>query len=257
MSAVHRFDPATGRSQQWAVDELVGAIVVSSATGMLLAKKSGIARFNPDTGTSEPLVAPETPALDNRLNETKADRCGRLWTTTMRDYGAAVTGSLYRIDSALSVARMLSAIRVPNALAWSPDDRTMYFADTSDGRLRAYDFDRDAGGLGRMRVLVDAGVLPGRPDGATVDAEGCIWSARYSGGCVARITPQGAIDRLIELPVSQPTSCAFGDANLRTLYITTARQRLTDEQLRAEPDAGALFAVRLDVGGLPEPECAL
>src|SRR6266542_535843 len=144
MSAVHRFDPATGRSQQWAVDELVGAIVVSSATGMLLAKKSGIARFNPDTGTSEPLVAPETPALDNRLNETKADRCGRLWTTTMRDYGAAVTGSLYRIDSALSVARMLSAIRVPNALAWSPDDRTMYFADTSDGRLRAYDFDRDA-----------------------------------------------------------------------------------------------------------------
>jgi sugar lactone lactonase YvrE len=133
----------------------------------------------------------------------------------------------------------------------------MYFADTTDGRLRAYTFDRGAGDLGSMRVLVDDNVLPGAPDGATVDAEGCIWSARYRGGCVARITPDGRIDRIVALPVSQVTSCAFGDGDLRTLYCTTARQRLTDAELAQQPDAGALFAVRLDAGGLPEAECRL
>jgi sugar lactone lactonase YvrE len=168
-----------------------------------------------------------------------------------------VTGSLYRIGRGLQIRRMLGEIRVPNALAWSPDTRVMYFADTADGRLRAYDFVRATGEVGRMRVLVEDGELPGRPDGATVDADGCIWSARYQGGCVARIAPNGVVDRIVALPVTQVTSCAFGDADLRTLYITTARQRLTDAQLRGEPLAGALFALRVDTPGLPEPECRI
>jgi len=102
-------------------------------------------------------------------------------------------------------------------------------------------------------VLLDAGIVPGRPDGATVDADGCLWSARYEGGCVARITPQGRVDRMISVPASRVTSCAFGGADLRTLYITTARQKLAPEELRAQPLAGSLFAVRLDISGLPEP----
>jgi sugar lactone lactonase YvrE len=254
--ALHRWEPTAGRADVWPMPELTGAVVAAQHS-LLLALESGIHRFEPATGERSFLVAPEAKQVGRRMNDTKTDRCGRLWTSTMRDFGADGTGSLYRMDSRLNVERMLTGLRVPNALAWSPDDRMMYFADTSDGRLRGYEFDRESGRVGGMHILVEAGVVPGNPDGATVDADGCIWSARYGGGCVARITPRGGLDRLIELPVSQPTSCAFGDADLRTLYITSARQRLSDAQLRTEPFAGALFAVRLEVGGLPEPECAV
>lgn len=249
--------PKPSAVRAWPLTELIGGVVVARDETLLLGLDSGVHRFDPATGARSLLVAPEAAQAGQRMNDTKADRCGRLWTSTMRDFGAADTGSLYCIDASLNVESMLRGLRVPNALAWSPDDRTIYFADTSDGRLRAYGFDREAGRLGRMPVLVESGALPGRPDRATVDADGCIWSARYGGGCIARITPSGALDRLIELPVSQPTSCAFGDADLRTLYITTARQRLSDVQLQAERFAGALLAVRLEVGELPEPECAL
>ena len=255
--AVHRYEPAIGRAAAWTMPDLVGAVVPTRAGDLIVALASGLARFDPRHGTTSALLAPEPPALGNRMNESKSDRAGRLWTSTMRDYGAAPTGSLYRVDPGLGVIRWLSDLRVPNALAWSPDDRTMYFADTGDARLRAYAFDPDSGSLGAMRVVLEADAAPGRPDGGTVDTEGAYWSARYGGGCVVRVTPAGVVDRVVALPVSQPTSCAFGDADLRTLYITTARQRLDDAALRAQPDAGAIFALRCEVGGLPEPECAL
>jgi sugar lactone lactonase YvrE len=105
--------------------------------------------------------------------------------------------------------------------------------------------------------IIESGKLPGRPDGATVDSEGCLWNARYRGGCVARITPEGKVDRIIEVPASQVTSCTLGGPDLRTLYITTARQKLTPAELEAQPLAGRLFAVTVAVGGLPEPRFAL
>ena len=255
--AVHRYAPTSGSMTSWPMPDLAGAVVLARARGLLVALASGVHRLDPLRGTTQALVAPEPRSLGNRMNESKSDRAGRLWTSTMRDYGAADSGALYRVDPGLGVVRWLAGLRVPNGLAWSPDDRTMYFADTGDGRIRAYDFDPDTGAPGAMRVLLDQGVAPGRPDGGTVDAEGCYWSARYGGGCVVRVTPGGAIDRVVALPVTQPTSCAFGDADLRTLYVTTARQRLDDGALRSQPAAGALFALRADVGGLPEPECAL
>ena len=255
--AVHRYDPAAGRMRSWAMPDLVGAVVLAPAGSLLVALASGVFRLDPARGTTHALVAPEPRALGNRMNESKSDRAGRLWTSTMRDYGAAESGALYRIDPGLGVVRWLTGLRVPNGLAWSPCDRTMYFADTGDGKVRAYDYDADAGAPGAMRVLLAEDAAPGRPDGGTVDVDGCYWSARYGGGCVVRVTPGGAIDRVVTLPVTQPTSCAFGDADLRTLYVTTARQRLDDGALRSQPDAGALFALRTDVGGLPEPECGL
>jgi sugar lactone lactonase YvrE len=170
----------------------------------------------------------------------------------MRDYGLARTGSLYRVGSDLSCRQMIGDIAVPNALSWSPDDRTMYFTDTPEGRLRAYAFDADEGQLGTMKYL-DMPSLPGKPDGATVDSEGCLWNARYQGGCVARITPQGRVDQIIEVPAAQVTSCALGGPGLQTLFITTARQKLTQAELASQPLAGGLFAVNVSVGGLPEP----
>jgi sugar lactone lactonase YvrE len=251
--ALRRLDPRDGRVRSWALPELCGGVALSGLGRVVLSLRSGLAGFELATGKLSPLVALERPELDNRLNDTKCDRRGRLWVGTMRDYGAARTGSLYRIAPDLACERLLSAIAVPNALCWSPDDKTMYFADTADGRLRAYDFDADSGRLGAMRVLLEAGSQPGRPDGATVDVEGCIWNARYGGGAILRLTPAGDVDRCIDIPAAHVTACTFGGSDLRTLYVTTARQRLTAAELERQPLAGNLFALNVGVAGLPEP----
>jgi sugar lactone lactonase YvrE len=254
--ALRRLDPRTGLVTSWAMNDLCGAVVLSKDRRLLLAMRTGVFTFDPVRETLQPFVAPEPESLNNRLNDSKCDRGGRLWTGTMRDYGLARTGSLYRIDANSSCTRMLGDISVPNALSWSPDNRFMYFADTPDGHIRAYQFDAGEGRLGAMKI-VESGKLPGRPDGATVDSEGCLWSARYQGSCVVRITPDGRVDRLVEMPASQVTSCALGGPDLRTLYITTARQKLTPADISSQPLAGGLFAVRVDVAGLPEPRFAL
>jgi sugar lactone lactonase YvrE len=254
--ALRRLDPRTGQVTSWNMNDLCGAVILSTDRRLLLAMRLGLFTFDPVDETLQPFVAPEPEALNNRLNDSKCDRGGRIWTGTMRDFGLAPTGSLYRIGADASCTRMLGDITVPNALSWSPDNRQMYFADTPDGQIRAYEFDADDGQLGAMKT-VESGNLPGRPDGATVDSEGCIWSARYQGSCVARITPAGKADRIVELPASQVTSCTLGGPDLRTLYITTARQKLAPAELDSQPHAGGLFAVRVDVGGLPEPRFKL
>jgi sugar lactone lactonase YvrE len=255
--AVCRLDAAGGTEQRFILPDLCGGVALSGDARLVLALRTGLAAFERATDRVDPVLQPEPEALGNRLNEARCDRRGRLWVGTMRDYGAATTGSLYRVLADLRCDRMLETITVPNAFCWSPDDRTMYFADTPDGRLRAYAFDPEAGRLGAMRVLVDAGVLPGRPDGAAVDADGCIWTARYEGACVARVTPDGRVDRVLDVPATRVTACTFGGPDLRTLYVTTARQKLSAEQLAAQPLAGAVFAARVATPGLPEPRFAL
>ncbi|MFI4902816.1 MAG: SMP-30/gluconolactonase/LRE family protein [Burkholderiales bacterium] len=254
--ALRRFNPATGEIRSWPMPDLCAAVILSTDHRLLLSMRTGLFAFDPVAETMQPMFAPEPASLGNRLNESKCDREGRLWIGTMRDYGLATTGALYRIDRELSCKRMLHDITVPNATCWSPDNRTMYFADTPDGRVRAYEFDAETGSLGPMRVLNGAG-LPGRPDGATVDAAGGVWNARYDGSCVVRFAPDGRVDRTIEVPASRVTSCALGGAELRRLYITTARQKLSPAELAAQPAAGALFAVEVDVAGLPEPRFKL
>lgn len=254
--ALRRLDPATAALESFAMPDLCGAVMLTRDARVLVSLRTGVFVFDPRTAALAPLCAPEPASLDNRLNESRCDRRGRLWVSTMRDFGLATTGALYRIDAQLACTRMLGDITVPNAIAWSPDDRTMYFADTRDGRLRAYDFDADTGALGAMRVLNAEGIA-GRPDGAAVDAEGGVWSARYGGGIVARILPDGRVDRIVALPATQVTSCAFGGTDLRTLFVTTARQKLSAGELAAQPEAGGLFAVDAGVAGLPEPRFAL
>ena len=254
--ALRALDPATGHLLQWTLPDLCGAVALAQGRRVLLAMRTGICAFDLDARAPTPLVQPEPESLGNRLNETRCDRRGRLWTGSMRDYGAATTGALYRITHDLACARVMRDVTVPNALVWSPDDRTLYFADTPDGRLRAYAFDPEEGTLGAMRVLVERDILPGRPDGAAIDADGCLWSARYEGGCVARITPDGRIDRVIAIPATRVTACTLGGAGLRTLYVTTARQKLSQGELVAQPHAGALFALHVSTPGLPEPRFA-
>jgi sugar lactone lactonase YvrE len=159
---------------------------------------------------------------------------------------------MFRLDTGRQVTRWREGIAVPNSLAWSPDGRTMYFADTETRVIEAWDYDLDDGLPLRRRVFADLrSGGPGRPDGATVDADGCVWSAQVASGEVVRYAPDGRVLQRWTLPVSKVTSLAFGGADLRTLYATSGRYRLTEAELAGQPLAGALFAMRAPAQGLP------
>lgn len=254
--ALHRLDPGSGHHRSWPLPELCGG-VVPAADGVVLALRRELARFDTATGRLVRLGAVEPEALGNRLNELKCDREGRPWVGSMRDFAAATTGSLYRVGHGLRPERALHPVTVPNSLGWSPDGRTMYFADTPERVLRAYGYEPETGAIGPARALLDADALPGRPDGCTVDAEGFVWTTRVGAGLVARVAPDGRVAAAVTLPTAQPTSCALGGPGLRTLFVTTARQKLDAAALRAQPEAGHVFAVDVDVPGLPDPEFRL
>ncbi len=266
---VKRWNSGTGAIEVWNMPELCGAVVPTSGAEVVVALRADIRLLDPRTGTLTSLATLETGQPEHRLNEAKCDRQGRLWCGSMWDFGKQPTGGLYRVTPdiislspggmaepglrALNVLKVRSAVTIPNGIGFSPDGRRMVLVDTSTGRIESALYDTDAGMPGPWTTLVESGAAPGRPDGNTVDAEGCIWSTRFGAGCIARFTPQGKLDRLVRLPVSQPTSCAFGGPNLDTLFVTSATQRLTPEALAAEPLAGALLAVRPGVQGVSEP----
>jgi sugar lactone lactonase YvrE len=230
--------------------ETTGSICLTETDGLLAAMTSGIYAVAQDGVLGACLAAPENKP-DNRFNDGRCDRAGRFIVGTMNDRARLPTGSLWQLSH--NKCRFLADdIIVPNSIAFSPDDDRMYFADTYRHVIFIFDYDLDTGTIGNRRVFSDMTGWTGRPDGSQIDADGCLWNAEYAGSRVVRYTPEGRIDRVIGLPVSQPTSCTFGGPNLDELYITTASQRLSPERLTAEPLAGALFVVRPGVCGLPE-----
>jgi L-arabinonolactonase len=248
---VRRYDWSSGRTQSWTLPEMVGSLAIRERGGLLLAMRSSISFFDPATGALERVAAPEAGRENMRFNDGKCDRQGRFWAGTMNDVVREPSGTLYRLDPQRGCVAQFNGLRTPNSLAWSPDGRIMYFADSRSQVIHAYPYEPATGELGAPRVFHTV-EPPAIPDGATVDAEGFVWSALYGGSRVVRIAPDGRVDRTIELPVEQPTSCQFAGPNLDVLFITTARQRLTQEQLAQQPLAGALLAADVGVRGLPE-----
>jgi sugar lactone lactonase YvrE len=162
---------------------------------------------------------------------------------------------LWRLDPAGDARLMEDGLIAGNGIAWSPDDRTMYLADTLAGTVWQYDFDLAAGEIANRRLFVSTDPAQGAADGATVDADGCYWCALFRGGAVAQFDPAGRLVRRVELPVSNPTMCAFGGPDLDILYVTSASRFLDEVQLRAQPLAGRVLAVHgLGARGLPEPK---
>lgn len=254
--ALLSFDPADGKTAQWPMPEAISCAVPRASGGFLLALQSGLHGFAPETGALSPILDPEPDKPGNRLNDGKCDRQGSFWVGTMRDGSPAPEGALYRIGADRHCRRVLADIHVPNSIAWSPDGKTFYFADTRLDTIWAFACDPATGSLGSQRIFAGPGSAPGRPDGATVDETGCLWSARYGGSAVVRFTPAGRVDRIVELPVSQVTSCAFGGPRLDRLFITTAAMHLAPAQAAAEPLAGGLFAIDTGAGGVPETSYA-
>ena len=252
---VYKLWTSTGRREQWNVGSDVGSIGLRASGGLVLAMRSGLAFLDTSTGRVTPAVDPEPQAPETRLNDGKVDRAGRYWVGSTHDRTEPV-GRLYSISPQLEVTAHDEGIIMPNALAWSPDDKRMYFADSYISTIWVYDFDLARGTVHDRRVFATLGDDDGKPDGATVDAEGFLWNARINAGVIARHAPDGRVERIIELPTKRPTCVAFGGDDLRTLYVTTSTSRMGPAQLAAEPLAGAVLAFRVDVPGIAEPAFA-
>jgi sugar lactone lactonase YvrE len=251
---IHGLEVATGAVRSFRTPEVVAAVALRRGGGLVACMVSGLWAVDPDTGAATRLAPRDDGHAGNRLNDTKVDAKGRLWTSTMWDFARERTGALYRVDADLVFRRMHGPVRVPNAISFAPDGRTLHFTDTAEGDILAFDLDMETGALGPPRVLAPADVAPGHPDGATVDAEGYLWNARFGVGQVIRLAPDGRLDRTVRLPATQVTACAFGGPDLSTLYVTTGTQGLTPDGLRTQVTAGALFAVDVGVRGRKEPE---
>jgi sugar lactone lactonase YvrE len=256
-STLYRYEWGTHEIERYAVPERLCSFgLVENEQRLICAFESGFAFYEPQSRTLEWLYRPEADLRGTRFNDGRVDRQGRFWAGTMiegeaRDgAGQAVEGSLYWL-SATARGRALGGIEISNSLAWSPDSGTLYFADSPTRRIRAYDFDGDAGTIGAGRVFAEV-AGPGVPDGSTVDAEGFLWNAEWGGSRIVRYAPSGKVDATLDLPVSQPTCLCFGGDGLDLLFVTTATEGLSRESLREQPAAGDVLVYQTGVRGLAE-----
>ncbi len=251
--SLNRFDPASGVNLSMPMPESIGSFAFRRGGGFVVALRSGVWFADAQGRPTRKVADAPYDGAHHRFNDGRCDRQGRFFAGTMNERRDASTAALWRLDPDLSFHRVVADVTVSNGLAWSPDGRTMYHADTPALTVRAYDYDTATGTPSNAREFARWSGETDRPDGATVDAQGCYWTSFFRGGKVLRLSPQGSVLAEYPVPAMCPTMCAFGGEDLRTLYLTTARTQRDDEELARLPLSGGLFAMRVDVPGLPEP----
>jgi sugar lactone lactonase YvrE len=247
---LHCFDPATLKDGSFDVGKPLGAVVPEEDRGLILALENGFARF--EDGRVSPLVALPEQDPNLRLNDGKCDPAGRFWAGTTAYDGRAKAGSLFCLEGDLSITPKLGSISCSNGLGWSPDQKEMYYIDSGSQRVMAYAYDRDSGSLSSPRIVTEVPAAEGIPDGLCVDSLGGLWIALFNGGKLIHCDPRRG-DRLGEIQVPgarQTTCCAFGGEDLRTLFITSARENFSAADAQAQPLAGSLFSAEPGVQGM-------
>jgi sugar lactone lactonase YvrE len=253
---LQRYRPATGSVERWAMPERIACFALREKGGLIVAFASGIAFYDLRSGAIDWIAKPEADKPSNRFNEGKCDRKGRFWAGTMDDRLTEHTGAVYRVDADLSVNRVFGGVGISNCFVWTLANDAFFFADTLDATIYKFDYDHASGTVTNRRAIVDTRADGAAPDGGTIDEEGYLWNAHWDGWRVVRYTPDGAVDRIVPMPVQKPTSCMFGGPDLATLYVTSAVWDLTPEKLASQPQAGGLFALDVGVRGVPEPRFA-
>lgn len=241
--ALHSYDPATKQATRVALPYLISALALDQNGTLLIATKHGLGRVDPDSGVIVTLHDPEPETPGNRLNDMIAGPDGALWVGTMSEGAKGPTGALYRYVNG-QPETMMTGCTISNGLAVSRDGARMYFIDSVPGVMHLLED-------GVWRVLRRFDGSTGKPDGLTVDSHGTLWVAICDRGQVIGMTPEGEITARINLPCEIVTNCAFGGADLKTLFVTTGTFSMTEDEKAANPEAGGLFAVEMEVAGLP------
>ncbi len=256
--ALFRLDSGAATPTRWALNDEPGCVVPLVGGGLLIPQRNGLWRFDPATGEYVKLLDPPYDASKRRFNDGKADAQGRLWVGTIDD-ARQPESALYCLREGVFIP-MKDGITTSNGLGWSPDGRSMYWADTKAHEIYRLAFDADSGALGEREVFARFAprgadqpleTYGGRPDGAAVDVEGGYWVAMMEGQQLLRLSPSGEVLTRIELPVRCATMPTFGGADLRTIFVTTAREKRSEAELAAQPWAGCVLKMRVPVAGLP------
>jgi sugar lactone lactonase YvrE len=250
---VHRFDASNQTTNTWLFGEAVTAVnLTTDADLLLLVLGSKVGLWSPRTHPDFHTIYRLREAPEMRFNDARIDPRGSLWVGTMRnnvglqgeDIDVDFTdGVLYRIDPDGTASEWKRDLGISNTVAWSPDRRTFYFGDSAANAIYSCAYDDQTGAISGESALLE-GFPQGLPDGSAIDTQGCLWNARYGGGCLIRVAPNGHVDRVVSLPTLNPTTCTFGGPGLRTLYITSAR---SSDRL-----SGSVFAMEAEVGGAPD-----
>ncbi|MBB4641861.1 SMP-30/gluconolactonase/LRE family protein [Rhizorhapis suberifaciens] len=250
---LHRLDPVSGRDECRPFDDPVGCFAFVDGGGLMLAMKNGFAllrefHLKPEQFGDQILAG--QPEL--RFNDGRTDPQGRFWVGSVNTAKSARNAALYRLEGDGSILQVEGGMLTCNGAAFSPDGRRFFHADTPSHAVRLYDFDGEGGTIANGRIFHQFPLGEGRPDGASVDAEGCYWTALFDGGRVVRLSPDGEVLTEIALPAPRPTMICFGGPDYRTAFVTTARTGLSKEALEMDPLSGSIFSFDVDVPGIAE-----
>jgi sugar lactone lactonase YvrE len=257
--SLNRLDPVSGNNTAVTMPEHIGFVALAESGGFIAGFRSGLWRLDERGTRLDQLAANPEDQQTSRFNDGRADRHGRLFAGTIDEPKAGGRAHLYRYDER-GLTAVIGGLLTSNGLAFSPDGRWLYHSDTPTFTVYRYAYDPDRGDLGERSVFVrltPTATDRGRPDGAAVDAEGCYWTALYEGGRVQRYSPLGELLFEHPVPARCPTMVAFGGRDLRTLYVTSARDGRSEQELQALPLSGGVFAMRVDVPGLAEMHCSI
>ncbi len=255
---IQRFDPSAGQYTAWLMPMAVGSIGLSLKPDHLIAAlKDGFYDVDLGTGIASLIAAPPAHDPASRFNDGKMDRNGNFVCGTLVPHGHSQLGKLYRLGPSSALTCLETGVHIANSLSFALDGRTMFFADSLQRAIWAYDYDPDVGVISNKRVLIDTSPLKSGTDGACIDCDGCLWVALVEIGQIARITPTGRIDRTIEVPAEYPSCPAFGGVGLSTLFVTSIRDTGSGRMKGTRPESGKVMALtNLGTCGVPEPRFA-